>query len=254
MKKSIIIIAIIVICFFAFLALAVYLYINPDQEKTGLSFSPENEAETQARDEALALKQANQDILDKAKEMTYEPVRQIDNSDHVLGNTNAPVEIIIYNDFAGPFFTKLYETINQAREEFGENIIIAYRHFPLEIHTFSFEVALAAECAAEQDKFWQMRDKLYDLNLAREISLEQFREAATEIDLETSQFNQCLDDEKYKDKIYEQTEEGKSAGVIGAPAVFINGEHFAGAMPFEDFTGLDGEEEGMKSIIERHLK
>ena len=86
------------------------------------------------------------------------------------------------------------------------------------------------------------------------MNVEQFKQNAVELELDAAKFNQCLETQKYKDKIQAQMLEGRNFNVTGTPGSFVNSEPVPGAYPFEDFTGSDGQErEGMKSIIERHL-
>jgi protein-disulfide isomerase len=48
--------------------------------------------------------------------------------------------------------------------------------------------------------------------------------------------------------------EGRNAGAIGSPTVFINDRPLPGAVPFADFKDSSGAaREGLKTIIEREL-
>ena len=85
--------------------------------------------------------------------------------------------------------------------------------------------------------------------------MDQYKQNAVKIGLEPAKFDKCLDLFRYKDKIAEQLQEGRNSGVAGTPGAFVNGESVPGAYPFEDFVGRDNRpNEGMKSIIEWHLK
>ncbi|MEA3463540.1 MAG: thioredoxin domain-containing protein [Patescibacteria group bacterium] len=234
----------IIVCIFGITAvLAVYLKNKESNIK-----------QQQINTEAEALKQANNDTIKKAWSQSIKQVRAIDNTDHLWGGLEAPAQLIIYNDFGCPFCLKFYNVIERIKQEFGDNAVIAFRHYPLAMHTNAMTAAIASECAAEQGKFWQMYHKLFADNKAKQMNKERFKKDAVEIGLNRSQFNKCLETEKYKDKINAQIIEGKNAGVIGAPTIFVNGEQFAGAAPFEDYVALDGaDEEGMKSVIERHI-
>ena len=132
-------------------------------------------------------------------------------------------------------------------------------------HAQALSAALAAECAGEQGKFWQMHDKIFAANKSGALGIERFTKDAVEIGLKAVQFNECLEKEKYKDRIYEQMIEGRNFWVTGTPTFFVNKEVYVGAYPYEDFTRSDGDAstprqssgqervEGVKSIIEKHL-
>lgn len=185
----------------------------------------------------------------------FKPVREISADDHLWGNVSAPVKMIVYDDFECPFCANYYDTLEQAKKEFGDKLVIAFRHFPLvNIHVYSMKAAEASECASEQGKFWEMYHKLFADNKAGIMSETQFKEDAKSLGLDGAKFDQCLFQEKYKDKINEQMLEARSFNVNGTPTTFVNGEIVVGAYPMDDFTGSDGiKTEGLRSIINRQL-
>ncbi len=181
-------------------------------------------------------------------------VRSIDRNDHLWGPLDAPVALIIYDDFECPFCAQFYETVNQAKAEFGNSLVVAVRNFPLMSHEQAIPAALAAECAAEKGKYWEMYHELFDDNKSGTLSPESIRANAEKIGLETVAFEQCLTNETYKAKILAEKEEVKSLGVIGTPASFINNEYTPGALPYDDFTYPDGSAAlGLRSLIQRKL-
>lgn len=214
---------------------------------------PESQVENTKAEEA-DLAAVKKQAVEQAKGSASRPVRPIDKTDHVLGDINAPVQLIIYDDFECPFCADFYDTVKQIQEYFKEKVVIAFRHYPLSFHPLAMPAALASECAAEQDKFWEMYDLLFTANKQNNLNAAYFKTAAKDLKLDLAKFNQCFETEKYKDKIWEQFIEGKNFGVNGTPGNFINKEPAPGAVPFEDFTdSQDRQREGMKSIIERHL-
>jgi protein-disulfide isomerase len=181
-------------------------------------------------------------------------VAPVNNDDHVWGNSQAPVTMIVYSDFECPFCSKFAETMKQVEENFKDKVTITFRHYPLPGHPDAEKAAEASECAAEQEKFWEMHDKLFADNVGGRMSVEQFKKDAVDLGLNQEQFNQCLDSGKYKDKIAAQKAEGNKAGVTGTPTFFVNGNIYPGAYPFEDFTSPDGRQnQGLKSIISGFL-
>jgi len=253
-SKTIIIIGAIICCLIGLIAVMVFVSSDKNKKEQKITLPEATEAEIQAENEAKMLIEANREAMQKASQQAYQPVRDIEKEDHILGDIGAPVQLIIYNDFDCPFFARINETIEQAKQEFGNKIVIAFRHYPQRIHSYAMPAALAAECAAEQGKFWQMHDKLSFDNKENKMGMEQFKQDAVDIGLDVAKFNQCLETEKYQDKISEQMAEGKEAGAIGTPTTFVNGEQLAGALPFEDYVALDGiNEEGLRSVIERHI-
>lgn len=82
-----------------------------------------------------------------------------------LGNPNASVTIIEFSDFECPFCNRFFtETFPQIKKEYIDSgkAVLYYRHFPLQFHPNAVPFALAAECANEQGKFWEMHDKIFE--------------------------------------------------------------------------------------------
>lgn len=206
-------------------------------------------------DEAQKNIESNKGNIEKAIGMSVKAVRPIDKNDHVRGNENAPVQLIVYSDFECPFCFKFADILKKVEESFGNQVVIAFRHYPLLSHTSAIPAAIASECASEQGKFWEMHDKLFQDAKDNALSIDEYRKNAQEIGLDQAKFNQCLDTEKYKDVIQASQLEAKEFGVNGTPASFINGESVPGAVPFEDFVDSSGESRsGMRSLIDSFLR
>lgn len=201
-----------------------------------------------------SLKENNKEAIEAGSQFKNFLVKETDKSDHIWGDINAQVQIIIYDDFECPFCARFYDITAQIKQKFGDKVAIVFRHYPLSMHANAMLAALSSECASEQGKFWEMYDNLFNDNKLNKLSLEQFNKDAEELDLDTVEFAKCMDSKKYNNKIQLQKVEGKQAGASGTPTVFVNGELLPGAYPFEDFIARDGsQQDGMKSIIERHL-
>jgi protein-disulfide isomerase len=203
--------------------------------------------------ELKRIKNNNSSVLDQA-DKTVLKVRDIDNTDHVLGEMSAPVQLIVYTDFESPFCAEFFDTSKEIQELFGESVVIAVRHYPLTSHSNALPAAIASECAAEQGKFWEMHEKMFEGNKNDEFGIEYYNQYAQDLELDMTKYKDCIDEEKYKEKIQDHITEARESAVTGAPGSFVNKEPVPGAVPFKDFVGTDGKtREGMKSIIQRHL-
>ena len=160
----------------------------------------------------------------------------VKDTDYIRGNADAKVTLIEYSDFECPFCATVRPTIDQVLEQYGDDVRLIYRHYPLSFHPQAQKAAEASECAAEQDKFWEMHDKLFDMNTAGTLSLANFKKAAGELSLNQNQFDTCLDSGKYQQKVTDDLNEGTQYGVQGTPATFVNGTLVSGAVPLAQFT------------------
>ena len=81
----------------------------------------------------------------------------------IEGSPDAIVMVQEYSDFQCPFCRRWYDTtLPVLRQQIGEDVALAFLHFPLvRIHPNAGNAHLAAECANQQGKFWEMHDLLF---------------------------------------------------------------------------------------------
>jgi len=92
----------------------------------------------------------------------------LNEEDPFLGDENAPVTIVEYSDFECPFCTRFYEqtedSLIQQYVDTGK-VKFVYKDFPVpSSHPKSQIAAEAAQCAHDQDKFWEFHDLLFENN------------------------------------------------------------------------------------------
>lgn len=176
-----------------------------------------------------------------------EPVNVTAGDLPVLGDPKAKVLVVEWGDYQCPFCERFFQQTQPALiDQYVKTgkIRFAFRDFQF-LGQESTDAGIAARCANEQGKFWQYHDKLYTEQKGEnqgtfvKANLKKF---AVDIGLNTSQFNNCLDSDKYKDAVEKDTAAGKDAGVSGTPTTFVNGRVVSGAQPFESFTKVIEEE------------
>ena len=161
---------------------------------------------------------------------------KITDDDYVKGNKDAKVSIIEYSDFQCPYCGRQKATVDQILADYGDQVSYVFRHFPLSFHENAQKAGEAYECAAEQGKFWEMHNKLFENQ--SDLSVDNYKAWAKELGLNTSIFNDCLDSGKYTDKVKNGLTDGTKYGVQGTPATFINGQLISGAQPYENFKAV----------------
>lgn len=169
--------------------------------------------------------------------------------DAVIGDKNAPVEIIEFSDYECPFCQRHYQqTYGQIKKDYIDTGKVKYalRDFPLSFHQQAQKAAEAAECAGElggDEAYFKMHDKLFGEGVAKGV--EGFKAYAKAIGLDTKKFNDCLDSGKMSSEVAKDISDGGAAGVQGTPAFFINGKLLSGAQPFSAFKqAIDAELSG----------
>jgi protein-disulfide isomerase len=150
------------------------------------------------------------------------------------GPATAPITLVEFSDFECPFCARATPVLKQLEEAYPGQIRRVFRQFPLmAIHPGAERAAEASLCAAEQERFWEMHDALFEQPVALDPA--DLHRKAAQVGLDAASFKTCLDMQKYADTIEQDLKEGVAHGVTGTPAVFINGRLVSGARPYAEF-------------------
>lgn len=166
--------------------------------------------------------------------ISYDPLR-------LNGSPNALVTIVEFSDFTCPFCRQVNSTLKKVIAKYQGKVSLAYRDFPMsELHPQAQLAAEASRCAAEQGKFWEYHDSLFDSpgNLTRE----DLAKSAENLHLYAKQFDSCLSSGKYKAQVDQDFQDGLRVGVFGTPGFFINGVFLAGSQPVAAFEKIVDQE------------
>ena len=182
-------------------------------------------------------------------EVTGETVGEVvavSDQDNIKGSKDAQIVLIEYSDFQCPFCSRFNPIMQQVMQEYGDKVAWVYRHFPLSFHAYAQELAEASECAAEQGLFWEFADAAYAVE---EVDANTATTVATNIGLNMTDYNSCMDNGKYTQKVKDQASAGQKAGISGTPGTILmtkNGdkELISGALPFEQ----------IKQVIDKYLQ
>ena len=172
----------------------------------------------------------------------------------IQGSADAKVTIIEFGDYQCPkcysWFTKEKPTIESQYITPGKaNLVFVDLSF---LGADSDSAVIASYCADEQGKYWQYHNKLYSNQGgigSGWASTENLKKFATDLGLDSAQFNSCLDSGKYSDRIKHNLSVASSAGAQGTPTFLIVGpngatEKISGPQPASVFSG----------VIDKYLK
>jgi protein-disulfide isomerase len=163
---------------------------------------------------------------------------------------SSPVIIEEYGDYQCPPCGQLYPELKQIEAEYGDQVKVVFRHFPLmKMHKNALLAAHAAEAARNQNKFWEMHDRLYrnqkewaELDDPRPV----FEGYARQLNLKLDQFNNDLQSNLIGQKIMADLQRGTSQGVTGTPTVFLDSQ----LLKYEA-TNLDGLRRGINILLQQ---
>jgi protein-disulfide isomerase/uncharacterized membrane protein len=162
---------------------------------------------------------------------------------HWIGATKPKLIIEEFSDYECPHCRKAHKQVRDLSARYRDQVRLMHRHFPLDnacnpiiptpFHERACEFALAAECAAEQGKFWEMNDALFSVQEAIKAKDVDIRRLCVQIGLDSPRFNTCLESGAMKGKVASDIADGSAHGLSGTPTFYINDEPFVGFVPQE---------------------
>jgi protein-disulfide isomerase len=160
-----------------------------------------------------------------------------------LGDPVAPVTIVEFADF-GCTFCRVHarQTLPLLKEQYIDTGLVYYVYKDLPV--VSFQGALAAQaaaCAGEQERYWEMHERLsrdpQDWDRDDAMALSALQSYAAELALDVAGFAGCLAEERYAVDVDRDFSEAQALRLFGTPAFFINGRLLQGAQSVEVFRG-----------------
>lgn len=182
-------------------------------------------------------------------------------NDNSMGDPNAPIKIEEFSDFQCPFCERFHEEtepllrqhyidtgkvqfVYRSMGNFVSDNIARGKGTPAK--TESRDAALAAYCAGDQDKFWEMHAHIFANALGEDVGSftdKRLKAIAEAVGLDIAAFNSCYDSGKYLDRVQQDYEDGQAAKINGTPGFLVTytvtGETktklIEGAQPFSAF-------------------
>lgn len=157
----------------------------------------------------------------------------------VLGDPNAPVTIVEFTDFGCPFCRRYHQlTFSALVTEFVETGKVFYviKHLPVSSQQGE-QAALAAICAGEQGRYWEMHNALFADGEAWQgnetIAQRRIDAIAAELGFDVAALRACTERTDTKAIIARHVSEAHTLRVFGTPVFFINDRLLAGTQPIE---------------------
>ena len=163
---------------------------------------------------------------------------------HTMGSDSAPVEIIEYADFQCPACaTFAILTGGDVRRKLVATgrVRWSFRDFPLPGHDKAPLAHLAAACAGEQDRFWEMHDQLFfnQGTWTRERRADRiFEQYARTIGVDLDAYRTCVAEQRHMARIAATKESGIALGVGSTPSFIVGGRLVAGSISYANLVQL----------------
>ena len=151
------------------------------------------------------------------------------------------ITVVEYSEYQCPFCEKVMPDVKRILAEYKGKIRWSVRDFPLSFHDRARPAAVAAKCAGDQGKYWDMHLMLFANQQA--LGDSDLKGYGSKLGLDKGKFETCFNNPAPKNEIIEKNiQSGMKVGVSGTPAFFINGRRLSGAMPYSEFKRVIDEE------------
>jgi protein-disulfide isomerase len=150
----------------------------------------------------------------------------MENGSPLLGTPGARITIVEFGDYQCTYCHAFHQnTKDQIIQDYVNTgkVNFVFRDFPLN-GPASVLAAQAAYCAGDQNKYWQYHDELYNnwggenTGWVNQKSLDQF---ANSVNLDLTEFDTCMTDKKYEQKVFDNQQFGTKLGVNATPSFII---------------------------------
>ena len=172
---------------------------------------------------------------------------KISPDDPMKGNPNAKLTVVEFADYQCPFCARFQtDTLPSILKDYVDTgkVKFVYKNLAF-LGKESSDAANAALCAKEQNKFWEYHDKLFASQNGENqggFSADKLKGFAVALGLNTVQFNDCLDKQKYNAQVLADSAEGNKNGFNSTPSVAVGTTPIIGAQPYAQFkTAIDAE-------------
>jgi protein-disulfide isomerase len=175
--------------------------------------------------------------------VTTAPITAAQAEGYLLGNPNAPVQILEFADFECPAcgnFSVITEPDVRAR--IVNTGLASYRFFdfPLPMHKNTIAASNAAACAADQGKFWEMHDELFRNQPewngeATDNPKKIFLGYVKTLGLNSDSWEKCFDAQTHQPRILANQAEGNRRRVQSTPTFVIGTRVIPGGMSYDVF-------------------
>ena len=153
-----------------------------------------------------------------------------------VGPDSAILEVMEFSDFECPWcgqYARIQMPDVRQRLLSTGKVKWRFMHFPLSMHQKGPYAHLAAACADEQGKFWEMHDAIYDHQEEWSTAgdpVRLFGQYASQIGLDQARYSSCMTERRAWGRVVADKALGDSlAPNMGTPTFFLNGRQWTGA-------------------------
>jgi len=162
-----------------------------------------------------------------------------------LGNPDAKIALIEFADYQCPYCERFYaQSFGSLKSRFIDSgkVMYTFRDLPAPNRPQALPAAIAARCAGEQSKYYEMQSLLF--GYGRNLKQDSYNRFAKKLGLDISKFSACLIDNNQREKIRQDMVDAQNLGIRGTPTFYIgtiqgnkivDAQQIVGALPYNYF-------------------
>jgi protein-disulfide isomerase len=160
-----------------------------------------------------------------------------------FGKEGASVVVVAYSDFQCPYCAQEAAVLRtQLKNEYGDKVRVYFRDFPLPMHPWAMNAAIAGRCVyvREPEKFWDYHDWIFENQ--KNVTPENFSSKAAawvgEQGMDSIAFAQCVSSDETAKQVEASMAEGRKLNVTSTPTLFVNGRMLPGSQEWPRLKGV----------------
>lgn len=149
-----------------------------------------------------------------------------------------------YSDFQCPACASAAQVVSELKKKHSDSLEVKFNDFPLTMHKYAPKASEAAQCAADQGKFWEYHDILFQNQRVWSQAKDEkdvvkyFKKYAKELGLDTEQFDKSLDSGEKKAYVDEMTKNAMDKKISATPTFYLNDKKLEGYKTWDEFIGM----------------
>ena len=162
----------------------------------------------------------------------------------MLGKKDAPITIVEYTDYQCPYCQRFHvASFPEIKRNYIDTGKVRFfsKDLPLDFHPNAMRAAISARCAAEQNKFWELRDVMGQN--PDKLDMDHIAGFADALKMDSKALRACVDSGKYKEQVQTDVLEAMKIGAKGTPTFVVgksvgngvDGDLVLGALPYQEF-------------------
>jgi hypothetical protein len=166
-----------------------------------------------------------------------EDMNALADDDPYIGSVDAPITMIEFSAYACPYCGRHFNTtLTPILENYGQYIRYIYRDHPIINQDISFPASLAANCARQQNQFWEYHTTLFENQTL--LGPSYFLQVAEDLGMDMEVFQTCYQEETTADEVINDYNDASALNITGTPSFYINGSFHSGAQSYEYFEAV----------------